>query len=226
VTSKLIVNSIRHTGASSDGITLASDGSVTLPGNATCSGTASGFSDYVKLQQASSAGGSGGLIFDNLDVATYKYFDFIISFVPETDNQHPHFRFRTGGASGSDVSGSHYNYGYTLHYPSNGFSERSEQDQGYIRFSNAIGNNTSNKEGIALSMRIHFADSGDNGASANLSNFIAWDYCSKNNSADVYNGRGSGNYDENTSTYPTGFHIYMDSGAINAHTYSLYGLKR
>lgn len=43
MTSKLIVNSVRHTGASADGITLASDGSVTFPGNATCSGTASGF---------------------------------------------------------------------------------------------------------------------------------------------------------------------------------------
>ena len=43
MTSKLIVNSVRHTGASADGITLASDGSVTFPGNATCSGTATGF---------------------------------------------------------------------------------------------------------------------------------------------------------------------------------------
>ena len=43
MTSKLIVNSVRHTGASADGITMAADGSVTFPGNATCSGTATGF---------------------------------------------------------------------------------------------------------------------------------------------------------------------------------------
>ena len=43
MTSKLIVNSIRHTGASADGITLDSSGNVTFPANATCSGTATGF---------------------------------------------------------------------------------------------------------------------------------------------------------------------------------------
>ena len=43
MTSKLIVNSIRHTGASADGITMDASGNVTFPGNATCSGTPTGF---------------------------------------------------------------------------------------------------------------------------------------------------------------------------------------
>jgi hypothetical protein len=43
MTSKLIVNSLRHTGASSDAITMDASGNVTFPGNATCSGTATGF---------------------------------------------------------------------------------------------------------------------------------------------------------------------------------------
>ena len=43
MTSKLIVNSIRHTGASADGITMDASGNVTFPANATCSGTATGF---------------------------------------------------------------------------------------------------------------------------------------------------------------------------------------
>ena len=43
MSSKLIVNSIRHTGASADGITLDASGNVTFPANATCSGTATGF---------------------------------------------------------------------------------------------------------------------------------------------------------------------------------------
>ena len=182
--------------------------------------------DYVKLQQATSAGGSGGLVFDNLDVATYKYFDFIVSFVPETDNQHPQFRFRTGGASGSLISGNHYGYGYHKIYQDGAPVSRLVDDVGYIRLADAIGNNTSEAEGIALSMRIHFADSSDNGGSAALANFITWQYCSKNVSGVVRNGQGTGQYHENTSTYPTGFQIYMDSGAINAHSYALYGLKR
>ena len=43
MTSKLIVNSIRHTGASADAVTMDASGNVTFPGNATCSGTATGF---------------------------------------------------------------------------------------------------------------------------------------------------------------------------------------
>ena len=48
--SRIVVDSIRNSSASSDGITLASDGSVTLPGNATCSGTATGFGGGKILQ--------------------------------------------------------------------------------------------------------------------------------------------------------------------------------
>ena len=55
MTSKLIVNSIRHTGASADAITIDASGNVTFPANATCSGTATGFGggiteiDYWRL---------------------------------------------------------------------------------------------------------------------------------------------------------------------------------
>ena len=48
--SRIIVDAVRNSSASSDGITLASDGSVTIPGNATCSGTATGFGGGKLLQ--------------------------------------------------------------------------------------------------------------------------------------------------------------------------------
>ena len=51
--SRIIVDAVRNSSASSDGITLASDGSVTFPGNATCSGTASGFGGGKILQVVS-----------------------------------------------------------------------------------------------------------------------------------------------------------------------------
>ena len=50
MTSKLIVNSIRHTGASADAITMDASGNVTFPANATCSGTATGFGGGKTLQ--------------------------------------------------------------------------------------------------------------------------------------------------------------------------------
>jgi len=57
MTSKLIVNSIRHTGASADAITMDASGNVTFPANATCSGTATGFGKF--LQFKSSGNGTG-----------------------------------------------------------------------------------------------------------------------------------------------------------------------
>tara|TARA_R100001086_G_scaffold50720_1_gene22505 strand:- start:240 stop:821 length:582 start_codon:yes stop_codon:yes gene_type:complete len=53
MTSKLIVNSIRHTGASADAITMDASGNVTFPANATCSGTATGFGGGKVLQVVS-----------------------------------------------------------------------------------------------------------------------------------------------------------------------------
>mgnify|MGYP003151243369 FL=1 len=50
MSSRLIVNSIRHTGASSDALTLDGSGNVTFPANVTCSGTATGFGGGKLLQ--------------------------------------------------------------------------------------------------------------------------------------------------------------------------------
>ena len=47
--SRIIVDAVRNSSASADGITLASDGSVTFPGNATCSGTANGFGKILQV---------------------------------------------------------------------------------------------------------------------------------------------------------------------------------
>ena len=50
MSSRLVVNSVRHTGASADAITLDASGNVTFPANATCSGTATGFGGGKILQ--------------------------------------------------------------------------------------------------------------------------------------------------------------------------------
>ena len=70
MTSKLIVNSLRHTGASSDAITMDASGNVTFPGNATCSGTPSGFGGVTMIDQyrvTSNATGDQEPIQNNLE---------------------------------------------------------------------------------------------------------------------------------------------------------------
>ena len=181
--------------------------------------------DYVKIQRGTN-GYVASYIFDNLDVATYKFFDFNAAFVPGDDGQYPYFRFRTGGASGADVTGSHYSYGYGEAYPSNNMTQGSQSGHSQVTLSGTLGYNTNNGEGLRISMRIMFADANDNGSSGQLSNFITYQYIRVDASGNPRFGHGSAIYNENTSTYPTGFRLYMASGGINANSYGLYGMKR
>ena len=71
-----------------------------------------------------------------------------------------------------------------------------------------------------------FADSNDNGVTQRLSNFISWSASRFDGSTNYRSAVGSGVYSENNTTYPTGFKILLGSGAIDAISYGLYGLKR
>ena len=78
MTSKLIVNSIRHTGASADAITMDASGNVTFPGNATCSGTPSGFggiteADQFLLTSNLSVSGTATTVTSNLARSGYSF---------------------------------------------------------------------------------------------------------------------------------------------------------
>jgi len=183
--------------------------------------------DYVKIQRdTNGAQGASGFVFDNLDVSTFKFFDFNAAFVPETDGQYPYFRFRTGGASGADVTGSHYSYGYGESYPSNNYTQGSQTGHSQVTLSGTLGYNTNNGEGLRINMRIMFADANDNGSSGQLSNFITYQYIRVDASGNPRMGHGSAIYNQNTTTYPTGFRLYMASGGINSNSFGLYGMKR
>ena len=182
--------------------------------------------DYVKIDRQTNGGVASALIFDNLDVATYKFFDLILAFVPSADNHNTYFQFRTGGASGADVSGTHYAFGYNEVYPTDNSGQKSASGQNEIRLSGGIGYNTNNGEGLRINMRLMFADSSDNGSSAQLSNFITWQAGRVDGSDNYRTNQGAGIYNENLTTYPTGFKIFMGSGTLNAMSYGLYGMKR
>ena len=81
-----------------------------------------------------------------------------------------------------------------------------------------------NDEGIALRIRFHFANSNDTHADY-LQNWAEWSFAAKDPDNNINQGRGTGAF-HGSSTYPTGFQIYLSSGVINAHTYTLYGQKR
>jgi len=184
--------------------------------------------DYVKLQSASAASAGQYLVFNNLDVATYKYFDFNISYVPASDNSYARFRFRTGtgsATSGSDViDAANYGYSWTQHWGTNNFGEIAKTSQNTISLTDNVGNVSDDGEGMSFNMRINFAASSESHA-ANLQNFITYQYAGRDQDNNINQGSGRGAF-HGGSTYPTGFMFYMNTGTIAAHTYTLYGMKR
>ena len=87
------------------------DGTVdadTLASNAVTAGKlASGATDFVKLQAASSSSSISDLTFASLDVTTYRTFKIILYALPATDNEILALRFRNGS---TDSTGNNYKY--------------------------------------------------------------------------------------------------------------------
>ena len=179
---------------------------------------------YVKILQASGTSISGNQInFDNLDVATYKSFDLIGGFRPAADATIFRMRFRTGGASGSDYTGSDYNVGFNVPYPNNNNGTTTAVSANQMQLSTTVGNGAD--EGISINMRISFADSGDSQPISYVMNNVTWNgtYREQGNGFRSVTGTGqlyTGN------TYPTGFSVSFGTNTILDHSYILYGLKR
>ena len=178
--------------------------------------------DYVKLAQAEQASyGGGELIFDNLDVSTYRFFDLIAFLQPANDAVSLRLRYREGGASGSNITGNSYSYGFNEKKDSN-TSNCTASSSTKMILTGSIGNHAS--EGIGISMRISVGRSSDIANTKWLANFAYWNavYREQGNAARMTNGQGH-LYDD--TKYPTGFSFHFENGNINNYSYTLYGIK-
>ena len=178
--------------------------------------------DYVKLQQAAGTSGASEINFDNLDVATYKFFDLMAFFQPSNDAVNLRLYFRTGGASGSNLTSNAYAYGFNEKKESNTSNATAGSPDTKMRLTNSIGNHAS--EGVFITMRISVSESGDNASAKYLLNSASWNANLREhgNAARMINGQGHF-YDN--SSYPTGFGFHFASGNINNYSYTLYGIK-
>ena len=105
MTSKLIVNSIRHTGASADGITLDSSGNVTFPANATCSGTATGFGGG-KIKQVVYKNISNNIVYSSLSSSYADATNFNLAITPTSATSLLYFNVNLAACKLYDTSGS------------------------------------------------------------------------------------------------------------------------
>ena len=179
--------------------------------------------DYVKLASASGNLDAYELTFDNLDVATYRSFDLIGVFQPNNDGETLRLRYRTGGASGSNVSAGGYNYGWSEKKDANTNNCTANANQTKLLMTGTIGNHSS--EGIYLNMRVSMAISGDSTSVTQLGNSVTWTGTYREQGNAFRGVNGTGHYYDN-NIYPTGFQIHFGAGNIRLYSYCLYGIKR
>ena len=113
MTSKLIVNSVRHTGASADGITMAADGSVTFPGNATCSGTATGFGGG-KIKQVVYKNISNNIVYSSLSSSYADATNFNLAITPTSSTSLLYFNLTIAACKLYDTSGADHRAYFAL----------------------------------------------------------------------------------------------------------------
>ncbi len=187
--------------------------------------------DFVKLQAATGADLGAALIFDNLEVSTYRSFKLIFALLPASnvDGYYFNMRFRTGGSSGSDDTSSHYSFGYQYTYQEDGHAEIARINYSYCGINHTVGGQAS-VEGVNGVMDITLNRSGDGFNTGTGGSFAHWQTGEHN---EVENWRGTtGNcsYNNSSATNHTGFKIYMgtgtsESGGFDNYKYALYGLK-
>jgi len=72
---------------------------------------------HTKIAEFTSTNGIATWALDNIFTSTYDFYKIYLTNYGHTDGNRPvHFRFRTGGASGSDDSASNYKYMYKHQY--------------------------------------------------------------------------------------------------------------
>jgi len=208
--SEIQVNTINeYTGA--NGVTI--DGA--LIKDSQLASTAGG--GLVRLETAT-ASDSPTFTFDNfVDNSTYSYYKLIIEeIVPATDSAVLHFVFRSGGASGADMTGTYRRSGSYEYMDLASHAQYSNgSDTDYSRTAFNYGNSTN--ENFSSEVTLY----PNNGQS--LSKGIH-EYIGRRNSP--YLIRAQDNFILDNATAMTGIKIEFSSGNITSGKATVYGVKR
>ena len=174
-------------------------------------------SDFVKLQAATGTSAVSALLFQNLDVTTYRTFKFVFSVQSANDGVELNLRVLDGSTfkTGSGT----YNWGVIGILGNSASVHDSASHDDYARIVDTFGNN--DYEGARGELTFVPHVSGD---PSYMNNF---GYCISNryNQSNYHRGDISW-FKFHQSDTLDGFEIYTSSGNIAAYSYTLYGLKR
>ena len=172
---------------------------------------------WVKILKVTGGSTISNITYDDLPTDTYRCLRFIGGVIPQTDQAHLNFYFRTNG---SDEVNNTYSYGLRMNYESNNSYTTAEQNEGRMKLVENAG--TVAGEGHRVDLLIQMSNGNDTAQAVDLGNFCMW-HCQRiDQSGNWRGGQGTGWYDD--SCHPNGFKIQMSTGQITDYNYALYGL--
>lgn len=176
----------------------------------------------VKLASAT-ASSSADLTFDNfVDQDAYSYYQIVFQHIKAAnDSNNFRVKYRTGGASGSDITGTYrqagaYYYGDTT---DNGFFTNNSSTD-YQTLENNVGN--SNAEGLTGKADLFPATGTDSTSAITAMHSLM----SNQDNTDRVRSIHRSTYYEDGATEVTGIKFYMSSGNISSGTIVIYGVKK
>ena len=179
-------------------------------------GAATDTNDFVKLQAATGTSGVAALLFQNLDVTTYRTFKIVLSGYPVDDGANLYLRV----LDGSTYKTSDGTYNWTQNGTNaSGAAINSAGANSYATIAGGAGNN--NYEGWRTEITYVPHVSGDPAYQNNFGFAFSNRYTTSNSHrGEVYH------FKFHQSDNTDGIEIYASSGNIAAYSYTLYGLKR
>ena len=177
--------------------------------------------DLVKLA-STTASNDAAITFDNfVDTSTYSHYKVVLdSILPETNNVSFQFKFRTGGASGADKTGTYargYAYNYLETSSSNVGARQSTTDYGNI--SGNVGNAGGSQHALQASGNF-FSGNGTNSTA-----ILDIPFTQRQSTGNVVGYIQNAIALENLFTC-TGLKFYMSSGNIASGSIHIYGVKK
>ena len=196
---------------------LGSDKTITIPNETAtlATTTATDLGGLVKLTSGT-ASSSSALTFDNfVDDTLYSQYNIVLrNMIPGTDNTSLMFRFRKGGSSGSDVTGSYFRSGvyYYGDVASSGFETNiSNSNSAVVTDLGSTANETMSGE-----MVLYTGGGNSNGV---VGKFYRKNPYTNLQGQEYAVGMGQ-------SDVVTGLQFFMASGNIASGEITIYGMKK
>jgi len=171
----------------------------------------------VKLASAT-ASASSELLFDNfVDTSTYSFYKLIMKdILPVNDSVDLRLTFRTGGASGSDLTGSYYRFNAYSKITVSGAESYSQIPSTNYGVIGSLGNVASESYSVSADL---FPAEGTYG-----STFIMNQGMQNDSNSDYYKVATTTAIDSTTAV--TGIKFYLASGNIASGSIYIYGVKK